>query len=550
MDFNFPRRSAQPFAFYAVAVCVAVLLLSALVRPQSDCASPDRVAALQQQIKDVSNLKPSAELKNEILAMKNDLVKQTAQNLAAQNAETTSKKNADTQANSSQTAPVAPANRICQILNSSPWPSKSVVDAEAASAWMKLVKTYLSVQQQRDLLPIVAAGVANGEIPKDDETAAFIDRLRLRLNIPQLFGTQLTEQNGFLVLYPLQSETNVDAWRKEYGLRPLREYLLVMQNFYRRVVIRSTAKVRRVPVADSAAATTNGAAPIDVTGGDEVVKVETSLVNIDATVSGKTVPQLTKDDFRVFEDGVQQEISTFGASDEPFDIVLLLDLSGSTSDKLNIIKKTTRHFIETKRDVDRVAIVTFNSTQTVVSPLEPDKQKLFDKISSIKGIGASKVWDSEKFAMDLLERDSPGGRRKAVVVMTDGIDNDLFYTPGPGSEILFADLVEAVRNSQIAIFPIYLNPQGPERAVAGMADDARRTMQLLADESGGTLYTTANLDSLNEVYERVLEDVGRVYSLGYQSKNDKRDGTWRSIRVEIPTHPELKVRSRSGYYAR
>jgi VWFA-related protein len=83
-----------------------------------------------------------------------------------------------------------------------------------------------------------------------------------------------------------------------------------------------------------------------------------------------------------------------------------------------------------------------------------------------------------------------------------------------------------------------------------MADDARRTMQLLADESGGTLYTTANLDSLNEVYERVLEDVGRVYCLGYQSKNDKRDGTWRSIRVEIPTHPELKVRSRSGYYAR
>jgi VWFA-related protein len=83
-----------------------------------------------------------------------------------------------------------------------------------------------------------------------------------------------------------------------------------------------------------------------------------------------------------------------------------------------------------------------------------------------------------------------------------------------------------------------------------MAEDARRTMQLLADESGGTFYTTANLDSLNEVYERVLEDVGRVYSLGYQPKNDKRDGTWRSIRVEIPDHPELKVRSRSGYYAR
>ncbi len=186
----------------------------------------------------------------------------------------------------------------------------------------------------------------------------------------------------------------------------------------------------------------------------------------------------------------------------------------------------------------------------MISPLESDKQKLSATISSIKGIGASKVWDSEKFAIDLLERDSPAGRRKAIVVMTDGIDNDLFYTPGPGSEILFADLVEYVRNSQIAIFPIYLNPQGPAPSMGRLSDDAHRTMQLLADESGGTFYTTANLESLNQVYERVLQDVGRVYTLGYQSNNDKRDGTWRSVRVEISGHPDLKVRARSGYYAR
>jgi VWFA-related protein len=549
MDFKFPRRSALSFrAFSLTAACVALFFLAAVARAQSVCVSPERIASLRDQIKDTKELKASPDLKAEIIAMKNDLVKQTARTFASQNAPT-AKQAAESQKDVSQAGPEAAASRICQILNSGPWPGKSVVDTEAASAWMKLIKTFLTVQQQTALLPVIAAGVASGEIPKDDETAAFIDRLRLRLNVPQLFGTQLTEQNGFLVLYPLQSETNVDAWRKEYGLRPLREYLLVMQNFYKRVVIRSTAKLRRVPVAGSTAAATNtdASAPIDVGGGDDVVKVETSFVNIDATVSGKTVPQLTKDDFRVFEDGVEQEITTFGASDKPFDIVLLLDLSGSTTDKLSLIKKTTRHFIETKRDVDRLAIVTFNSTQTVVSPLESDKQKLNNKISSIKGIGASKVWDSEKFAIELLKRDSPSDRRKAIVVMTDGIDNDLFYTPGPGSEILFADLIEDVRNSQVAVFPIFLSPQG---AVQGMAEDARRTMQLLADESGGTFYTTANLDSLNEVYERVLEDVGRVYSLGYQPKNDKRDGTWRSIRVEIPDHPELKVRSRSGYYAR
>jgi hypothetical protein len=66
-------------------------------------------------------------------------------------------------------------------------------------------------------------------------------------------------------------------------------------------------------------------------------------------------------------------------------------------------------------------------------------------------------------------------------------------------------------------------------------------MQILADDSGGTFYTTSNLDNLSEVYERVLQDVGRVFSISYQPKNDARDGTWRTIKVEVVGHPELKV---------
>jgi VWFA-related protein len=359
----------------------------------------------------------------------------------------------------------------------------------------------------------------------------------------------MTEDNGFLVLYPLQSEANLDGWRKEYGMSPLREYLQKVQNFYRKQVIRSTAKVRRVPI-NKAANASDSSAPINADTEGDVVKVETSVVTIDATVSGKDVPKLAKDDFKIYEDGKPQQITALNTSEAPFDIVLLLDLSGSTSDKVALIKKTTKRFVEMKRDIDRVAIVTFNSTQTVVSPLESDKQKLFDGLSKIKGVGASKVWDSEKFALDLLKRDSPDGRRKAVVVLTDGIDNDLFYTPGPGSDILFGDLLEEVRNGAIAIFPIFLSPNGPGSSISQLVADGRRTMQILADDSGGTFYTTANLESLNEVYERVMQDVGRVYSIDYEPSNDARDGTWRTIKVEIPSHPELKVRARSGYYAK
>jgi len=150
----------------------------------------------------------------------------------------------------------------------------------------------------------------------------------------------------------------------------------------------------------------------------------------------------------------------------------------------------------------------------------------------------------------MLQRDSKPDRRKAVVVMTDGVDNALTYERGAGSKTLYADLIEQVRNNSTAIFPIYLDTQGSGEANAQMYADARRTLQLLADESGGNYYTTKEIGKLSEVYERVLRDVGRVYSLGYEPTNAKRDGSWRTIKVEIQNHPEIKVRARPGYYAK
>ena len=484
--------------------------------------------------------------------MKTSLMSETAKAFAERTGSNSKNKEASQKDESASPLPQQdPKVRICQILNSSPWPGKSLVETDAASAWITLIKTYLSIAQQRDLLPVISAGMSSGEILKNDDLAAFIDRLRLRLSQPQLFGTQMSEKDGFLVLFPLQSETEVDERRIEFGMNPLRDQIHKIERFYRKLVIRSTEKVRRVAVAkQSVSNSVDDATMLNADADDEVVKVDTSIVTIDATISGKSIPNLTKSDFKIFEDGQQQEISAFSASESPFDIVLLLDLSGSTSDKLGLIRKTAKHFIQVKRDADRVAIVTFNDFQTIVSPLESDKQILADRISEIKGVGASNVWDSEEFAMQLLKKDSPAGRRKAIVVMTDGVDNYLYFSGG-GSKILFGDLLEEIRKSQISIFPIYLKPtfEG-SGGIAMINENARRTMQLLADESGGTFYTTENLDKLSQVYERVLEDVGRVYSIGYDPKNDKRDGTWREIKVEIPGHPELKVRARSGYYAK
>jgi Ca-activated chloride channel family protein len=111
-------------------------------------------------------------------------------------------------------------------------------------------------------------------------------------------------------------------------------------------------------------------------------------------------------------------------------------------------------------------------------------------------------------------------------------------------------VLEEVRNSSVAIFPIFLDTQGPGSDSSRQYEDARKTLRLLADESGGNYYTADELSDLNEVYGKVLNDMGRVYSLGYEPKDARRDGTWRSIRVDVPGRPEIKVKARPGYYAK
>lgn len=548
MDANFPTCAVRStLRIGATLIAAAVLCILAAATPaQEPCSvSTERIQALKSVIESLKDPQPNPELRTEILEMRSAQAKQTMISNSSSGAKAKSEAKVEGVAKRSP-------ERICSILNSDPWPVKSVVGVDGAAAWITLIKTYLPYETQLSLIPVISAGVDRKEIDKNDDLAFLIDRLRLRASLPQLFGTQAVEEKGFLVLYPLQSEEKVDEWRTEYKLGPLKDYIRTLQMAYRMPLIRSTARVARVSVNNNKRAEQAPPAELLKPAADDgdVVRVETSLVTIDATVFGNTQSQLEKKDFRIYENGQPQDITVFGAPEEPFDIVLLLDLSGSTENQVGLIKKTTKRFIEMKRDVDRVAIVTFAGTQNIVSPLESDKVKLLDSIGKMKDSGDSRIWDAEKFALELLKRDSPGGRRKAIVVMTDGADNALTYMPEFGSDTLFGDLVEEVRNSSVAIFPIFLDTQGPGSDSARIYADARRTLQLLAGESGGNYYTADDLSDLNEVYGRVIQDVGRVYSLGYEPKDARRNGTWRSIRVEVPGHPEIKVRARPGYYSK
>lgn len=172
-------------------------------------------------------------------------------------------------------------------------------------------------------------------------------------------------------------------------------------------------------------------------------------------------------------------------------------------------------------------------------------------INKIEGTGSSAIWDSLRFTLDKVIGPKTPGRRRAIVLMTDGIDNSLGgYAE---SRISFADLVEAVRHNDALIIPIYLHTKEAFGRYIGVGnrvlENSRKTLELLTDESGGLFYNARKIEDLEGVYVQVIEDLGKVYSLGYTPTNQKRDGSWRAVKIEIPNQPDLKARTRPGYYA-
>jgi Ca-activated chloride channel family protein len=111
-------------------------------------------------------------------------------------------------------------------------------------------------------------------------------------------------------------------------------------------------------------------------------------------------------------------------------------------------------------------------------------------------------------------------------------------------------LVEAVRQNDTLIIPIYLDTEGDDAFSKRIYENARKTLRMLAEESGGLYYTARKIEDLGEVYAQVIEDLGKVYSLGYNPTNAKRDGSWRTVKIQIPNRPDLITHARPGYYAR
>ena len=291
----------------------------------------------------------------------------------------------------------------------------------------------------------------------------------------------------------------------------------------------------------------------------DTVRIDTDLVSLSVSVfnhkSSKTVARLEQKDFAVFENAAPQEVLFFASSETPFDLVLLLDLSGSTIDKIDLIRKSAKRFVDAARPSDRIAICTFAAEIQVVARVSSDQAALKKSIDDIERPGGgTNFWDALRFVMDhVLGQSRAENRRSAVVVMTDGVDNALPGVYGDGSATSFEDLLKIVQPLDTIVLPIYLDTE-KEADKRGMLKEAyalaRQQLAVLAAESGNVIYQARKVKDLEGVFEQVMRDLSTVYNIGYRPTNRVRDGSWRTVSVQLLGHPDLAVRARRGYYGK
>ena len=278
---------------------------------------------------------------------------------------------------------------------------------------------------------------------------------------------------------------------------------------------------------------------------------EVRMVNLTAAVfdrHGHAVTDLKPEDFEVFEDGVPQQVTFAGSEEVPFNLALLLDLSGSTRRDRPAMKEAAKRFAGITRPHDRVAAYALASNMfQVISPLTEDRQRLQNLIEALPQVsGGTPLYDTIVLSYAQEFRQRPA-ERNALIVISDGVDNRVRGT-GAASEVSFKKLRQAAESMNVLIYPVFLvtftkvpPPEWSRRA--------RLQMQALADATGGRLFPAQSIRDLDPVYPLVADELRSVYTVAYYPRNQDFDGAWRQVQVRVK-RPGARARTRKGYFAR
>ena len=289
---------------------------------------------------------------------------------------------------------------------------------------------------------------------------------------------------------------------------------------------------------------------------DETLNVETNLITIPVSVfdrNGIYIPNLSQEDFKIFEDGKEQEIGYFATSEKPFTVILMLDTSPSTEYKIEEIQNAAIAFVNQLKPQDSVMVIEFAWNVNLLTDLTTDRQKIYKGIKKADFGEGTSLYDAVNNA--LRKRLSKIQGRKAIVLFTDGVDT----TSDAAS---YDSTINLAEESDALIFPIYYNTfldnkrqnggifnipiyrSGTSRQEYALG---RKYIDDLAAVTGGRVFPAESTPGgLTGAFEGIAEELRRQYNIGYYPQEAGQTGQRRQIKVRV-SRPNLVIRARDSY---
>lgn len=305
---------------------------------------------------------------------------------------------------------------------------------------------------------------------------------------------------------------------------------------------------------------------------DDPISVDSSIVRLNVGVAdrrGRPVTNLGKESFAIYEDGVKQTISRFEPVAAPFSLVMILDMSGSTLGFRETIRMSASRFVDALAPDDRVAVIEFYDKVNVRNDFTTDRRTVINSIKLANGRGKTQLYKAIDLALNKLAGE--GKRRKAIIVLTDGVDSSLRDDDRKIlQKISEKDMATAIKPEAndnlnrvlnradvqgVTIYPLALPTGDPAKLADPMPIQlamymaARSRLKILADRTGGTLNAINRLEEMGLLYAAVAAELRTLYTIEYQSTNEKKDGKWRAIKIEVDNQ-DLISKTRQGYFAR
>jgi Ca-activated chloride channel homolog len=270
------------------------------------------------------------------------------------------------------------------------------------------------------------------------------------------------------------------------------------------------------------------------------------VVSLNVTVTDGTARYLTdlqEEDFSVFEDGVKQDVTLFSRTNLPIALAILLDTSASMETRLPVAQEAAIGFAKRLRGQDLAEVVSFDSRVIVLQPFTNKASELDQAIRKTSAGGSTSLNNAIYIALKDLKKvvvkSADEVRRQAIVVLSDGEDTS--------SLLPFEEVLDLAKRSETAIYSIGLKADEAASGARGFKE-AEFVMRQFAQETGGRAFFPSQISELANIYGQISDELSSQYTVGYTSRNPRRDGAWRRVVVRV-SRPNAVARTKQGYFA-